>query len=446
MTTDEEAPLFLCFSSASKPVLFHHHGSLRDANSSADLAATAHALQAFASSVRASPLRSVTSSKRTVLFVAHPPLFFLIVNPASKPVHPSVLKTRLNLIHAQMVSLLTRPAMHALFDKDPGYDLRGLLAGSGERVVGSLINGFETEACAWLGAVRVGAMEMGARRRVGRAVGRVVEDTGAVFGAVFVATGEVDGIRGGEGKRVVERADDERTNRKMMLLAKDGGLALSAWDMVLLENYCAVIVGGGGGTEGSVAVTPVCLPFYNSRGNFTAYMWSSVSEHDELRVVVALAVEDVDVEAFREAANEVARVVPMHSAVASVGSVGSDGSDGSAGSEAVPYEFIFKDSRTRQYVSTDGIRASCNRCFGLMRAGMFARDDGRGELLDDHQPPLQAFRLERVGTSAYVAFASREAELYVAIGEVAGDDDEAVVKVAADLRAELVSQRERLFF
>jgi len=431
---------YIVSTTSARPIFVYKNGRI-EPNTYADVIAAANALSTIASSLAGCCLRSVASAGHRILLLSHPPLSFLAVVPSgvsssttsttsTTSVHMSVLKTRLNLVHAQLVSLLTLPAIRRLFERNPGYDIRSLLGGSGERVMDRLIGGFEDSPCSWLGAVRVRGL---GGTSVGKVLERAVARTGSVFGAVFVR---------GRGEAVGE-------------MAGRVGLGLSPWDLMLLENLCACIGGGrhgdvDGGSEsnfdGDLTVTPVCLPFYDSCGNFHAHVHScgrrrgGGGQHEEIQVVLLSGMLIEDMDALRDATDAVlAAISPSPSPLpCSTDAV-------LAPSGAIHRHVVFKDTRKQQYVSTDGIPASCNGQFGWMRAAMFAQDDGNeAGALAVGDRPLQAFRLERVGAWTYAAFASTEAELYICTEE-SFEDDGAAASFAAEERARVLQQREAFF-
>ena len=451
-------PTYIVSTTSARPILVYKNGRI-EPNTYADVIAAANALSTFASSLAGCCLRSVASAGHRILLLSHPPLSFLAVVPSTS-VHMSVLKTRLNLVHAQLVSLLTLPAIRSLFERNPGYDIRSLLCGSGERVMDRLIGGFEDSPCSWLGAVRVGGLGglggLGGTS-VGKVLERAVARTGSVFGAVFVR---------GRGEAVGE-------------MAGRVGLGLSPWDLMLLENLCACIGGGrhgdvdggsGSDFDGDLTVTPVCLPFYDSCGNFHAHVRHGQrgrrrrdgGQHEEIQVVLLSGMLIEDMDALRDATDAVlASMSPSPSpsrspsstdaVLASMSPSPSPSPSPSstdavlAPSGAIHRHVVFKDTRKQQYVSTDGIPASCNGHFGWMRAAMFAQDDGNeAGALAVGDRPLQAFRLERVGAWTYTAFASAEAELYMCTEE-SFEDDGAAARFAAEVRARVLQQREALF-
>ena len=424
-------PTYIVSTTSARPILVYKNGRI-EPNTYADVIAAANALSTFASSLAGCCLRSVASAGHRILLLSHPPLSFLAVVPSTS-VHMSVLKTRLNLVHAQLVSLLTLPAIRSLFERNPGYDIRSLLCGSGERVMDRLIGGFEDSPCSWLGAVRVGGL---GGTSVGKVLERAVARTGSVFGAVFVR---------GRGEAVGE-------------MAGRVGLGLSPWDLMLLENLCACIGGGrhgdvdggsGSDFDGDLTVTPVCLPFYDSCGNFHAHVRHGQrgrrrrdgGQHEEIQVVLLSGMLIEDMDALRDATDAVlASMSPSPSPSRSPSSTDAV----LAPSGAIHRHVVFKDTRKQQYVSTDGIPASCNGHFGWMRAAMFAQDGNEAGALAVGDRPLQAFRLERVGAWTYAAFASAEAELYMCTEE-SFEDDGAAARFAAEVRARVLQQREALF-
>ena len=451
------AYLYFVVSPSGKPVLVHRDGSVEeDASRFAGVAATARALLSFSQSKFRGPLRVFESAGRRFHFLEGPPLAFLAVTDRSMAA--VVTKTRLALLYAQLVGLFTLPALHGIYAAQPGYDLRRLLAGSGDRMLGTLITGFGTRPCSFLGAVAVRVMGVERRQQVRKVLEGAVGMTGSAFGMVFDGAGRlvsfVSAISGTAG----------RFRRSMRT-------GLGAWDLILLENLCRAV----GQAE---TVLSVCLPCFDSRGNFYAY----VLQRDGCTTVMLSGTEIADVEVFRRVSSAV-----LDASCESYGDVtdgeGGDEEEGASMMYGYPrVNVIFKNSRTNQYV-TNGACPPCTgglqevlRRYACMRAGMFAHDGVDApvaeQLLDSLQNPNRgkaakpcrpshAFRVEYVGGMAYVAFASVDAELYVAMdvqrsisgGEMVSGDDASederqarAVEVATSLRAHLVRQSPRFFF
>ena len=444
---------FLVFSPAGKPVLFSRDSIKEEETLYAGLAAAAQALVSFADSKFRGPLRVFRKSTgRQLHFLDCPPLSFLAITEASVP--GAITRARLALLHAQIAGLFTQPALCAIYERQPAYDLRRLLVGSGERMLRELIAGFGTRPCSFLGAVAVRAMGSDRRRGITDRLRLAVSESGSAFGVLFDSDG-----------RLVSS-----------IASSTAGAALCAWDSILLGNLCKVL-------EQAETVLSVCLPFYDSRGNFYAY----VMQLGGYTIILLSGAEILDVEVFREAAMAVLCLCPEGG-----GGLDLDGLDDpvDGGGEDVlvidghpGIHFIFKNSRTNQYV----MNGPCPPCAGGlgevfgryagMRVAMFATDgidvmmaeQILGSLDASHASkrsrprrpirPSHGFRLECVGATTYVAFANVDAEFYVSMdastvarrrGQVSCtsvcDDHASAAEFAAALRARLVSQSQRLFF
>ena len=432
---------FLVFSPAGKPVLISRDGLGEEEEAVyTGLAATARALLAFAESKFQGFRLFKTSSGRQLHFLDCPPLAFLAVTDAATP--GSVTRARLALLRAQVAGLFTQPALCAVYERQPGYDLRRLLVGSGDRVLRALIEGFETRPCSFLGAVPVRVMGSGRRRVVTDGLRLAVGESGSAFGGLFDF----------EGRLVSSRA------------STTAGGGLCAWDMILLGNLCRVL-------EQAETVLSVCLPFYDGRGNFYAY----AKQHGGYTVILLNGAEIADVEVFREASM----------AVLGLCCDCRDGEGDGEGEGALEVDghpevnVVFKNSRGNQYVTNGlcppragGVGAVLRR-YARMRVGMFATDgadvpmaEQMAESLEEsrasrrsrrHTPqrrmrPSHGFRLECVGATTYVAFASVDAEFYVSMDAsmFSGHDGQTsqvgAFEYATALRAQLVRQSRRLFY
>ncbi len=403
------------------------------------LMATARALLAFADS-RFHGLRVFKSSSgRHLHFLDCPPLTFLAVADATTP--GPVTRARLALLHAQVAGLLTQPALCAVYERQPGYDARRLLVGSGDRMLRALVDGFATRPCSFLGAVPVRVMGCGRRRAVTDGLRRALCASGSAFGVLFDS----------EGRLVSSSASSV------------AGAALCAWDLILLGNLCRVL-------EQAETVLSVCLPFYDGRGNFYAY----ARQHGGYTVILLTGAAIADVEVFREASMAVLGLCcGCPDGEADCERNGALRADGHP-----EVHILFKNSRVNQYVmsgpcppSAGGLGEVLVR-YARMRVGMFAVDGadvpmaeqmlasleasrssrrsrlhrGRGQIR-----PFHGFRLECVGATTYVAFANADAELYVSMDSsvVAGRDGQThagAVEFATALRARLVRQSQRLFY
>jgi hypothetical protein len=405
--------MYLVFSQSGKPIFVYHRG-IRDASGYAVLVATAQALLSFAEN-SALDLRSFESPTRVLQFLSKPPLSLLAITTSS--IRGAALQNRLALLHAQLVSLLTLPAIHGLYDKQPGYDLRRLLVGSGERVLGNLIEGFEGDACGWLGAVRVAVVEAGHRRKVGNGVRHAIEKTGSAFGVLY-----------GDGGKLIWNSS-----------SKSVSTWISSWDLMLLRNLCGALSG-----EQEEAVTPVCLPMYDSRGNFYAYVRRRLGTNHKMTMVLLSGTPVSELEVFRGASAE---VVACECKELELDKQKAENER----TNPRPCNFVFKNSRMQQYASNDVVPRGCSLeqilvRYERMRLGMFSRRDGAGGVERGIEKPEQGFRMERFEGHVYVAFASEEAELYVCVEAEALGSDAAIVGFATSLRESLVRQRHNIFF
>ena len=437
---------FVVVSPAGKPVLISRggHGDEEEMVYTG-LAATARALLSFADSKFQGPLRVLKkSSGRQLYFLDCPPLSFIAVTDASTP--GAVTRARLALLHAQIAGLFTQPALCAVYEREPGFDLRRLLVGSGDRMLRALIEGFETRPCSFLGAVPGRVMGCGRRRAITDRLRLAVGGSGSAFGVLF----------DGEGRLVSSIASPMT------------GAALCAWDSILLGNLCRVL-------EQAETLLSVCLPFYDGRGNFYAY----ARQQGGFTVILLSGAEIADVEVFREASMA---VLSLCCEGGGDGGRSGEQDDALVGDVHPEVNYIFKNSRANQYVTNGlcpiragGLGEVLGR-YARMRVAMFSIDGtdmpmaeqmlwsleashaswrSRPHKLQKPLRPIQpshGFRLEHVGATTYVAFASVDAELYVSMDASMfdGHDDQTfhtdAVEYATALRARLVCQSQRLFF
>lgn len=320
-----------------------------------------------------------------------------------------VLRMQLVLLHAQILSLLTAKALTSMFDRNPGYDMRKLVAGS-EHILQSLFNSFTKSPAAMLGAYPSLAIEPWVRRDVCSAMKTAIEKTRASFGILVHRNMVVShvGLRG----------------QKSRLLH---------WDILLLLNF----VRSNESLRISETMTSLCLPFFDENGNFFAYIRYLGSDS----FVVLLSDQPTsDVELFQEGFREVEQAWNSHI----------DHHDTRL-EQFLPDDvrqrrchFIFKSSTSFQYVWS-GASVSTHLSvedaivrYGQMRAGMFA--------LDGESPngPLQAFRLEESGENIFIGFASAKAELFVCF-DTEHVSQENAIQIAQDLRDVLMTRSETLF-
>ncbi|KAL4855616.1 Vacuolar fusion protein MON1 [Chlorella vulgaris] len=225
------------FSTAGKPI----YSYCGDESRLAGLMATAEAILSVAHS-KGHTLKHIRAGPHVFAFLERPPLCLVGVSAFNEP--PAVLRMQLVLVHGQIVSLLTATALSAMFARNSGYDARKLLGGS-DGMLSALVDSFTTVPATLLGAYPSLPMLGGVRQALATALAAAVKATSAVHGLV-VAGGQV-----------------------AMLCAAAGAGPMQQWDVLLLLN----LLGANQSFRHSgEAMTPVCLPRYNSAANLHAYI------------------------------------------------------------------------------------------------------------------------------------------------------------------------------
>lgn len=418
--------VFMVLSRAGKPIFCcSDNQGIQNESHYADIMATAQALlsvsRCLGEGQQLKSCKSFGGSQRTLYFLEKPHLLLFVVTHQEEPL--LMLKMQLALLHAQILSLLPMSGLTALFEKSPGYDLRKLLAGS-ENILSTLIHSYSSIPSTVLGAYPVMVMSPGAREDMRAALFEGVVRTRAKFGVLISDDVVVSNVGG-------------------TFSMKKYGMGLDHWDVVLLMNFLSsrkVSL-----NQGSETLTTMCMPFFDSHGNFFAY----IRYIDTSTVLVLLSGNAIDdVSTYQDAFIGIKNAwenVQLSGGTSQLDDIIDGGFPREQSlQEMDAYHFVFKNSATRQYIwNKERIPHGLDMrsvivAYGNMRAGMFALD---GE--SAHRGPLQAFRLEESDGYIFIAFASVEAELFICMKATMQPED--AIEFAQHLRHVLVSQSSFFF-
>jgi len=426
-----EDKIVMVFSQAGKPIFCCSQDGLIGEESVADVMAAAQAIVSVSKSQSGQHLRSIKSHtrKRTICFLEKPPLSFVSVSHLGEPV--LILKMQLILIHAQILSLLPLSGLRALFEKNPGYDLRRLLAGS-EHVLHSIFQSYTNTPSAMLGAYPSVSMKPEARHRLDHALSAAVKMTESRFGILLYKDAVVS--------HVVHVESSKSPNSRSLY-----GQKLRHWDILLLINF--VMSNASSLRQATETISTLCMPFFDSHGNFFAY----IRYVDSDTVCIMLSAHPIEsVALYQDAFQTVldAWILFIEGTLGNVTALPSIPSSEHIniewGETIGIYNFVYKNSRAGQYVWSQEFPTglSADKAivqYGQMRAGMFALD---GESASRHGP-LQAFRLETYDDFTFLAFASVEAELFISMQ--GGVENEHAIQFGEKLRSLLLDSSNDFF-
>ncbi|KAJ1735860.1 Vacuolar fusion protein mon1 [Coemansia biformis] len=151
---------FLVLSSAGKPI-YTRHGD------EAQLSMLMSAVQAIISSFSdmSDPVRSMSAGSRTIVFYTSGPLYLLAVSDRDDP--EELLRNELQLVHSQIVSILTLAQLTKIFEQRSNFDLRQLLGGT-EGIIDQLVDRLDVDLGFALGSLDTLWMRYSLRERVGK--------------------------------------------------------------------------------------------------------------------------------------------------------------------------------------------------------------------------------------------------------------------------------------
>ncbi|KAJ2729236.1 Vacuolar fusion protein mon1 [Coemansia erecta] len=151
---------FLVLSSAGKPI-YTRYGN------ESQLSTLMSAVQAIISSFSdmSDPVRSMNVGPHTIVFFTSGPLYLLAVSDRNDP--EELLRNELQLVHSQIVSILTSAQLTKIFEQRSNFDLRQLLGGT-EGIIDQLVDRLDTDLSFALGSLDTLWMRYRLRERVGK--------------------------------------------------------------------------------------------------------------------------------------------------------------------------------------------------------------------------------------------------------------------------------------
>lgn len=414
--------VFMVFSHAGKPIFCcSEKNGIQNESHFADIMATAQALlsisRCLGNGQHLKSCKSFGDSQRTLYFLEKTHLILFVVSHHDEPL--LMLKMQLVMLHAQILSLLPMSGLTSLFEKSPGYDLRKLLTGS-EHILCKLIQSFRWTPSTVLGAYPMLPMSPGSREDMRAVVLEALVKTRARFGVLISRDAIVANVSS--------------------IVYRRNSTGLGHWDILLLMNF--VKANNASLSQGSETLTTVCMPFFDSHGNFFAY----IRHIDSDTILVILSGNPIDdIYVYQDACKSVQDVWEQSTELMILEDIVNKGMPVEETNHFLDiYHFVFKNSVTGQYVWSatqvpDGLELdSVIIQYGMMRAGMFALD---GE--SPNRGPLQAFRLEELDDYIFIAFASIEAELFFCMKRTMASEN--VIELVELLRNVLLNQSSFLF-
>ncbi|KAJ2004450.1 Vacuolar fusion protein mon1 [Coemansia thaxteri] len=225
---------FLVLSSAGKPI-YSRFGN------EAQLSTLMSAVQAIISTFAdmSDPVRSMAVGAHTIVFYTNGPLYLLAASDRGDP--PELLRNELQLLHSQIVSILTSAQLTKIFEQRSNFDLRQLLGGT-EVIIDHLVDKLDTDLSFALGSLDTLWIRYKLRERVGKVLLSARPTKGLLY-AMLVA------------------------DMKLVTLLRPRKHSLHPSDLHLLFNMA---------TSRSFLTgehwMPMCFPRFNDQGFLHAYL------------------------------------------------------------------------------------------------------------------------------------------------------------------------------
>ncbi|KAJ2588694.1 Vacuolar fusion protein mon1 [Coemansia sp. RSA 1722] len=224
---------FLVLSSAGKPI-YSRHGN------EAQLSTLMSAIQAIISTFTdmSDPVKSMRVGTHTLVFYTNGPLYLLAVSNRNDS--DELLRGELQLLHSQIVSILTSAQLTKIFEQRSNFDLRQLLGGT-EAIIDQLVDRMETDFTFSLGSLDTLWMRYRLRDRIGKAL--LASRVKCVLYAMLIA------------------------DMKLVTLMRPRKHSLHPSDLHLLFNMAAsknFLTGEHW--------TPMCFPKFNDKGFLHVYI------------------------------------------------------------------------------------------------------------------------------------------------------------------------------
>ncbi|KAJ2491094.1 Vacuolar fusion protein mon1 [Coemansia sp. RSA 2050] len=239
---------FLVLSSAGKPI-YSRFGN------EAQLSTLMSAVQAIISTFAdmSDPVKSMTMGQHILVFYTNGPLYLLAVSDRGEPAE--LLRNELQLLHSQIVSILTSAQLTKIFEQRSSYDLRQLLGGA-EGLIDHMVDGLDTDLSFTLGSLDTLWIRYKLRERVGKTLLAARPPKGLLY-AMLVA------------------------DMKLVTLLRPRKHSLHPSDLHLLFNMATSRTFLTGEHW-----TPMCFPKFNDQGFLHVYL-SYISPHVALILVSA---------------------------------------------------------------------------------------------------------------------------------------------------------------
>ncbi|KAJ2785547.1 Vacuolar fusion protein mon1 [Coemansia javaensis] len=224
---------FLVLSSAGKPI-YTRHGD------EAQLSMLMSAVQAIVSSFSdmSDAVRSLSAGAQTIVFYTSGPLYLLGASDRGDP--EELLRSELQLVHSQIVSILTRAQLTRIFEQRSNFDLRQLLGGT-EGIIDHLVDRLDVDFGFALGSLDTLWMRYAQRERVGKVL--LSRRPKSLLYAMVVS------------------------DMKLVTLLRPRKHSLHPADLHLLFNMAAAPAFAAGEHW-----TPVCFPRFNDQGFLHVYI------------------------------------------------------------------------------------------------------------------------------------------------------------------------------
>ncbi|KAJ1950292.1 Vacuolar fusion protein mon1, partial [Linderina pennispora] len=224
---------YFVLSTAGKPI-YTRYGD------EAQLAPLMSTIQAVIASFAdmSDPIRSMTMGGHTIVFYTSGPLYLMAVASVDEPAQQ--LRSELQLLHSQIVSILTMAQLTKIFEQRSNFDLRQLLGGT-EPVIDQLVDRMATSFAFSLGSLDTLWMRFKLRDRIGKSL-LAARPKGLLY-AMLVA------------------------DLKLVTLMRPRKHSLHPSDLMLLFNMAANRAFLTGEHW-----TPVCLPRFNDQGFLHVYV------------------------------------------------------------------------------------------------------------------------------------------------------------------------------
>ncbi|KIM63548.1 hypothetical protein SCLCIDRAFT_117184 [Scleroderma citrinum Foug A] len=188
-------------------------------------------------------LRSINAGELRITFLLRSPLYYVCASTWGEP--ESVIRTHLEYLHLQILSIVTAAQLRRIFERHTNFDLRRLLNGA-EPFLFSLLGRLESDLAMTMSSLHCLQLDPSLRTRVADALRRHLTSLQDTLYIILVARGQV------------------------VTLVRPRKHSINPADIHILVN--TVHAPSIYNSPASASWIPVCLPKYNPAGFVNAYI------------------------------------------------------------------------------------------------------------------------------------------------------------------------------